>query len=350
MSQVTARVPGRWADDVPGDVWAQALACLRGAAEDGGSVVLACHEDPDGDALGSMLALHLWLLRQGVDSTATWGSDPFRVPPQYTFLPGLDTLTPPEEIPGTPDLLVALDTASRGRLGRLSDLPDRAGRVLVIDHHASASAFGDVVLVAPRAAATAIIVEELLHRLGAELDRELASCLYVGLVTDTGRFQYANTDPAAMELGGRLLDAGIQHEEMTRQIFETHSFGFLKVQARVLDRATFVPEASLVHSWVTQDDLRGLGVAMEETESLIDVLRTVDAAELSLIAKETEAGVWRVSLRSKGSLDVGRLAQELGGGGHDFAAGFTASGDVDSIVASVRARLEAWDDVAGMAG
>ncbi|MDX1658592.1 MAG: bifunctional oligoribonuclease/PAP phosphatase NrnA [Nitriliruptorales bacterium] len=329
-----------WLEDIPRAVWDDAVATIRDAVNGGYSIVLAGHEYPDGDALGSMLALHLFFRRYDGQTVATFSGDPFQVPPQYTFLPGLETLTPPSEVDLTPDLLVALDTASAERLGELASLADDAGTVIVIDHHASSKEFGDIRLVAPNAAATVVIVEELLDRLGATLDRELAACLYVGLVTDTGRFQYANTDRAAMELGSRLLETGIEHEAMSRQIFDSHSFGFLKVQARVLDRATFLPSPSLVYSWVTQDDLDTLGVAVEETESLIDVLRTVETAEVAMVLKEDTDGSWRVSLRSKGSIDVGVLATELGGGGHAFAAGFSSDASREDIVADVTARLD----------
>ncbi|MBW3658929.1 MAG: bifunctional oligoribonuclease/PAP phosphatase NrnA [Actinobacteria bacterium] len=319
--------------------WDAAVGAVRAVADADGVVVLLCHTDPDGDALGSLLALHLTLRDLGVRSVASWGSEPFQVPPQYTFLTGLDELTPPDEVPADPDLVITLDAASRDRLGSLAHLVD--GRpTIVVDHHPGNPRFGTTHLIAPSAAATAVLAEELIHRLGGDLDSELAACLYVGLVTDTGRFQYANTDRAAMELGSQLLDRGIDHDAMSRQMFETHSFGYLKVMGRMLERAAFVPRASLVHGWVTEEDLATYGVAVEELEDLIDLLRTVDSAEVAMIAKETGPGEWRVSLRSKGRVDVGRLAQHLGGGGHAFSAGFSATAPIDELVARVVEALE----------
>ncbi len=338
------RPSAAWLDDVGAHEWDAAVALIRACGEAGRTIVLACHVDPDGDALGSLLALHLFLRGEGYDTVATWGSEPFQVPPQYTFLPGLQTLTPPHEAPTAPGLFITLDAASLDRLGSVQPLVAGDHATLVVDHHASNTRFGTHHLVAPTAAATAVLTEELIHRLGGTVDPDLAACLYVGLVTDTGRFQYANTDRSVMELGSRLLDRGIDHDAMSRQMFDTHSFGYLKVVARVMERATFLPAASLVHSWVAHDDLRGLGVAVEELEDLIDQLRTVDAAEVAMIAKEVVPGEWRVSLRSKGRIDVGRLAQHLGGGGHGFSAGFTHRRPLDSVIAGVVGLLVA-DDV-----
>lgn len=336
----TAAVRDRhWSADVPASAWDAALAVLRGARARGKLVVLACHTDPDGDALGSLLALHRALASLGVEAVASWGSRPFQVPAQYTFLPGLDRLVPPQQVPPRPDVLVTLDAASPGRLGSLRPLLDAAGTVIVVDHHASNEGFGDVNLIAPRAAATAMLVDELIRRLGADVDREIATCLYVGLVTDTARFQHRSTDSAAMELGSRLLGHDIAHERLNRQMFGTHSFGYLKLLGQVLGRAQLVPEAGLVHAYVTQDDLERHGVALEETEGIIDLLSTAVAAEVGMLLKETPEGRWRVSLRATGSADVGALAARLDGGGHAFSAGFTADGDRDAVVAAVVERL-----------
>lgn len=324
-----------WTTDISEHEWAAAVDAIRRAGAERATVALACHAEPDGDALGSMLALHLFLRREGYDTVASWGSEPFQVPPQYTFLPGLDSLDPPGAFPEEPAVLVAFDAGRIERLGSLADAAKRAATVIVVDHHESNTRFGSVNLVAPSAAATAVLVDELIRRLGGRPDRDIASCLYTGLVTDTGRFQYRNTDRSAMELGSRLIGEGIEHAEMSRQMFETHSFGYLKVLARVLDRATFVPEASLVYSWVEQTDLDRFGMAFEETEGIIDILRTADAAEITMMMKEQPDGDWRTSLRAKGRTDVGRLADELDGGGHPFSAGFTGRGTPQQVAGRV---------------
>lgn len=335
---------------IPESEWDRAVEALDAAAAAGRPLVLACHVDPDGDALGSMLALHLHLRRKGVEAYATWGSEPFQVPAQYTFLPGLDELTPPSRLPEDVAVLVTFDAPGPARLGGLAPLIDRADVVVVLDHHEVESArgrtgrpaprdFGDIRLVDAGAPATAAITEELLRRLGADIDVGLATCLYVGLVTDTGRFQYPNTQPGTMELASRLLAAGVDPVEVARRVYETHTFGYLKLLGDVLGRAALDIERGLLHSWLTTDDLEARGVALEETESVIDVVRTVGAADVVLVAKQL-GDAWKVSLRATDGEDVGAIAERLGGGGHRFAAGLTWDGSYQELVTAVGDAME----------
>lgn len=334
--------PPSWLDDVDPHTVDGAVARLRQAAERGSTVVIAAHIGPDGDALGAALALHLALSARGAKTAPTWGEEPLRVPAAYADLPGVDDLVAPSDIDAAEvDLLVSVDAASADRLGALQPLLDADVPTMVIDHHPTNTRFGDVHLVAPRAAATVVIVDELLRRLDVPLDVDIATCLYVGLVTDTGRFQHASTDRAAMELGGRLIEAGVPHEELTRRLFGTRTVGELTLLARALGRLTFVPEARLVHAFVTVADLEEAGAGLEAAEAIIDVVRTTDVAEVAVVAREdATADGWRVSLRSRGAVDVGRVAERLGGGGHDRAAGFTGRGTyeqlLERIVAAVR--------------
>jgi len=316
--------------------WERAVEILDGANE----VALACHVDPDGDALGSMLAFGRFLRSRGVRTWASWGSPtaqraPLMVPPQYTFLPGLDDLISPEQFPQAPEVMVVFDCSTPQRLGTLRGSAEAAGTVIVVDHHASGVPFGDVRLVDGGAAATAVLVSRLIKRMGGELDKQMAVCLYVGLVTDTGRFQYASTTPEVMRLGAELIAHGIDHAAINRQVWDTHSFGYLKVLGRALARARMVPEAALAWTVIYQDDLDDLGVSMAETEGLIDTLRAVEAAEVSMVAKEQDDRRWRVSLRSRGAIDVGKVTQRLGGGGHTFIAGFVGTGTIEDVVDAV---------------
>jgi phosphoesterase RecJ-like protein len=331
-----------WLDDLEPHTIDDAVRRLADAAAGGSTVAIAAHIGPDGDALGAALALHLALSRRGARTLPTWGEEPLRVPSAYADLPGVDDLVAPSDLPADLDLLVTVDAASAGRLGALAHLLDRGIPTLVVDHHATNTRFGTVHLVAPRAAATVVIVDELLRRLEIPLDAELATCLYVGLVTDTGRFAHAPTDRAAMELGGRLIEAGAPHEELTRRLFGSRTVGELTLLARALGRLTFVPEARLVHAHVTADDLAEAGTGLEAAESIIDVVRTADVAEVAMVGRQDPAtGAWRISLRADGATDVGTLAADLGGGGHTAAAGYTATASFADAVADVVTALHA---------
>jgi phosphoesterase RecJ-like protein len=214
----------------------------------------------------------------------------------------------------------------------------------VLDHHASNDRFGSINVVDVEAAATAVVVRELARRLGWELNRDAALCLYTGLVTDTGRFQYDNTTPEVFELATELSRFDLPIADITRQLFEEHSFRYLKMVGACLARAELDRELSFVATWVTNFDLDGFDVTIDETEGLIDLVRRTSEAEVACVCKETVDGI-RVSLRSVSDLDVGSVAARFGGGGHKYAAGFVApypvTGVLDGIKQALREQREA---------
>lgn len=309
-----------------------------GAIREAGSVALACHVAPDGDALGSMLALHHLCRANGKPSVASW-PQPFTVAPHYRYLPGLELATPPDRFPRAPEVMLTFDCGSLDRLGELSHAAKAAGKLVVVDHHASNDRFGTVNLVDTSAAATAVLVRQLAERLGWALTREAAICLYTGIVTDTGRFQYSNTTPEVFALAEELSAYDLPIEAMTRQLFEEHRFAYLQMMGACLSRAELDPELRFVVTWVTNFDLDGFEVTMDETEGLIDVVRRTAEAEVACVCKETATGI-RVSLRSvTDEVDVSAVATRFGGGGHRFAAGFTAPYPVVDVVADIKAAL-----------
>lgn len=315
--------------------WSAALDVLA----TGEAPVLACHIGPDGDAMGSTLALALAMRKIGKSPMPSW-SEPFGVPKQYAFVPGQELLVPPPKIPATPEVMWTFDAGSFERLGTLEAIGRAAGKLVVVDHHVSNDSFGTVNLVDAEAAASAVVVYELIKRAGIELDRDIATLLYLGLVTDTGRFQYRNTTPSVHEMAADLLSHGVPQDEISRLVYDTHPFGYLKLVATALDRAEIVEDASLVWTWVTQKDLAANKVQLEDTEALIDVVRTAAEAEVAAVLKETPEGRFKVSMRSKGRVNVGAICEALGGGGHALAAGFTsADGDARSIVGDLAGRL-----------
>ena len=322
----------------PADALERAAAMIEQAA----ALALACHVGPDGDALGSMLALHHLARSQGVPSVASW-PDPFVVAPHYTYLPGLDLVTKPEDFPPEPGVMVTFDCGSMQRLGDLGPAAEsarEAGGLIVLDHHVSNDRYGSINVIDVDAAATAVVVRRLAARLGWTLTREAAICLYTGLVTDTGRFQYRNTTPEVFGLARELSEFDLPIADMTRSLFEEHRFAYLQLVAACLARAQLDHDLKFIATWVTAADLQRFDVSIEETEGLIDLVRRAAEAEISCVLKETPHGI-RVSLRAVSDTDVGAIAGEFGGGGHRFAAGFVHAGTVPEVLAELRAALVA---------
>ena len=317
------------------------IADLRAAADllrTATDVTLLAHTNPDADALGSALALGLALHKRGATVRVSFGP-PAGMPESLRSLDTQGLVVPAESVPANPELLVALDAASAARLGWFEDRIARSGAVLVIDHHASNTRYGTHHVVDETAEATAVLVLAVLDELGETLDTDIARCLYAGLVTDTSSFRRAT--PETHRIAARLIEAGVDPNGLGRELLDTHPFAWLPMLARVLGRAVLEPEAAeghgLVHTSVTLGDMAG--VRVEEVESVVDVLRTATEAEVALVLKESEPGVWTGSLRAKSAVDVRMVAVGLGGGGHRLAAGFTAHGTAEEVTDRVRAML-----------
>jgi phosphoesterase RecJ-like protein len=311
----------------------EAIAAIEAA----GSLAITCHINPDGDALGSALALAHSARLQGVEAVVAFGGE-FVVPDSLQFL-DLGPLVERSEFPGSPECLVVFDVAAPDRLGEIADHAAAAEKVVVIDHHLSNGGFGDIAVIEPTAAASAQLAWYLIEGLGWRVDATVAECLLAGLVTDTGRFQYSATTGEVMRVAGRLIDAGARPEVIGSNVYESVPFGALAVTAAVLGRAILEEERSLIWSTVLASDLESAGVAYSQAEGLIDDLRIAREADVALLLKETDTG-WKGSMRSRGMTDVAAIAGRFGGGGHHNAAGFHASGSIDEVVAQVRAALD----------
>ena len=311
-----------------------AAAAISGAQ----SIALACHVNPDGDALGSMLGLFHVLRAAGCNVVASF-SNPFVIAPHYRELPGLDLLTAPEEFPSEPEVMVTFDCGSMNRLGDLEPSAKAAHELIVIDHHISNDRYGTINLVEPEAAASGWVVMQLVDELRLSLNQDAAVCLYAALVCDTGRFQYETTTPDVFDMARRLTQYDVPVSRLSRTLFEEHRFAYLKLLGEALENAELVREQRFVWTAITQEMLTRHGVEMEEIEGLIDILRRASEAEVTCVLKEEVDGDVRVSLRSLGAVDVRRIAEAHGGGGHRFAAGFTSEMDIPTVVARIRAAL-----------
>ena len=312
----------------------EAIAAVAGADE----VVLACHVNPDGDALGSTLGMLHVLRAAGRDVIASF-PNPFIVGPHYRDFPGLELLTRPADVPAEPELMITFDCGSLDRLGDLEPVAKAARQLVVIDHHISNTRYGTINVIQPTAASSSWVALELIDGLGLPLTRDAAVCLYAALVCDTGRFQYETTTPEVFDMARRLTEFDIPIAKLSRTLFEEHRFAYLQLLAEALQHAQLVREQRFVWTAVTQDMLRRHGVEMEEVEGLIDILRRTSEAEVTCVLKEDVDGTIRVSLRSLGDIDVRRVAEAHGGGGHQFAAGFSSTLDLETCVARIRAAL-----------
>jgi len=296
--------------------------------------VVAAHENPDGDALGSMLATTLGLRATGKDAVMFLsGTAP--TPGEYRFL-DLDGLC--RELPDDVGdrVLLAVDCANERRIGPDNDPVERPKLVLNVDHHHDNSRFGDVNLVVDEASSTSEIVRDILRELDVALTPAIAEALYVGLVTDTGRFQYTNTTPKALRLAAELVETGADVHGIFRHVYETVQFAKLKLLARALERAELFEGGGLVVSYLLKEDFAAVGAEEPYSEGIIDSLRAVEGSEMVALIREpprNEGPARRVSLRSsRDEVDVSAIAREVGGGGHRQAAGFSSELPIDEIV------------------
>lgn len=309
----------------------QAARVLAEAEE----AVLVCHVNPDPDAMGSMLGLARFLASRGTNVVASSPNGLDDLPRWVEALPGREYLVAPGDVPKEPALVVTLDAADVARLDGLAHLVKRAGTVIVIDHHRTNKGFGTIDLIDPDASATAEIVFRLIDRIGGGFGPDVAACLYAGLVTDTGRFQFEATTPKVLRIAAILREQAFDQAGLSQALYEDNSLDYLRLLGRLLERLTHVPEADLVWTYVTRRDLDDAGVPIQETDDLIDLVRTAREADVAAVIKEQFGGGFKVSMRSRGRTDVAAVAGKFGGGGHRLAAGYSSKGSVEETAGAL---------------
>src|SRR6516164_7164636 len=295
------------------------------------TIAVVAHVHPDADTIGAGLALALVLDKCGKGVEVSFAA-PADLPESLASLPGCHLLVDPDAMRRDVDLVVTVDVPSLKRLGELSDLalPDR--QLLVIDHHASNEMFGTANFIDVSADSTTMMVAEMLDTWGKPIELDVAHCIYAGLTTDTGSFRWASA--RALRLAARLVEAGADNAAISRELLDTHPFAWLLMLSRVLASARLVPDAvggrGLVYVVVGHDEWTSS--RSEEVESIVDIVRTTQQAEVAAVLKEIEPQQWSVSMRAK-SFDLVSVATRFGGGGHQLAAGYSASGPIDDVVA-----------------
>ena len=309
------------------------LQAVAAALREHDRFLVVTHENPDGDALGSLLATTLTLRGLGKDVEMYLGGSG-SLPRQYAFMQ-LDGLR--RDLPADLEqrVLVAVDCAKADRIGPDPEPIERASLVIDIDHHHDNTRFGDLNLIVADASSTGEVLRDVIRELDVELTPELAEPLYIALVTDTGRFQYTNTTPKALRLAAELVEAGADVHEVFQQVYESVEFAKLKLLARALDRARVLEGGLIVVSHLLRKDFAEVGASEAYSEGIIDSLRAVEGAELAALIREPprdDGPTRRVSLRaSVDELDVSAIARLFGGGGHRQAAGFSSDASIEEI-------------------
>ena len=305
--------------------------------------LLTTHENPDGDALGSLLGMHQVLKQLGKDSVMFLGADEFPLPWEYRKMP-LDEAQnePPADLDER--TVVFLDC---GNIDRMPvDFLQRDGiHIVNVDHHHDNTRFGTVNLVDPDASCTAEMVWELAKELGAEITPAIGDALYVGLVTDTGRFMYTNTSARSHRMAAELIDAGIDAHGVYRRLYEELPYGRLQLLARALNAVQRFDGGLVTATSLTRGDFEETGAVESDSEGIVDHLRSVEGTKVAVLVRELLSddrnGIRKVSMRSTdGSVDVSLIARGLGGGGHRQAAGASSDLPLDELLATIRKGIQ----------
>ena len=303
---------------------------------------LTTHENPDGDALGSLRAMQLVLEELGKDSIIFVSRDQFPLPHEYRHMGFDDAVAqPPSDLDER--LVVFLDCGNMDRMP-VGFLKRSGVRIVNIDHHHDNTRFGHVNLVVPEASCTAEIVYELARELGVPIKSELAEALYIGLVTDTGKFMFENTTPAAHRMAADLIAAGVQPQQIHRRLYEGLPFSRLQLLARALAGVQRFDDGALTLTHLTRDDFAHSGANESDSEGIVDHMRQVEGTLVACLVRDllADESLRKVSLRATdGRVDVSVIARGFGGGGHRQAAGFTTDMVLPELIERLRSEVVA---------
>jgi phosphoesterase RecJ-like protein len=301
-------------------------------------ILLTMHRGPDGDALGSALALACALREMGREVVVY---NPDELPYNFRFLAGAKTVAKTIAPDDRFDVTVATDAGSPDRLGPDVPPPPRRGTLLNLDHHITTQPFGDVNYVDPAAASVGILAYKIIQQLGHPLSREAAECIYASILADTGCFRYSSTDPECLRVAAELLERGVDPWEMTVRVYEQQPLARMKLLAEVLGTLELGPGGKLATITITRDMVARTGTHVDLTDGFINFARSIDGVEVAASFREPEDGgrAWRVSFRSRGNVDVSAIAQRFGGGGHKNAAGCAIEGDAGEVRARIASEI-----------
>lgn len=307
------------------------------------SVLLFCHISPDGDTIGSAMALKM-LLEQ-LKKRVIVVLDGI-VPANLFFLPDIYSIRRPEDVMGQVDvaagrtLAIAVDTSCRDRLGAAEALFSSMASTAQIDHHETNPAYAQINLIDGAAPATAILVSRLQQELGAKILPEVAICLYTALSTDTGNFVYENTNAEAFLLMSRLMEAGLPLAKYSRVLFKRKEKAFVGLLGKALPTLTFLANGEIAGMRMGYADMISVGATGENTDGVVDYAIDTSGVKMAYFARETEEGAIKFSLRALSPYRVDGVAAAFGGGGHQLAAGCTLHMPMAEAVGQMQAALE----------
>ena len=306
------------------------------AVQAAGSVLLFCHISPDGDTLGSALALKCRLERMGKQARVMLDGD---VPQRLAFLPGADSVEKPGADVWAAELAVAVDVSCRERLGACEPFFAAAGNTAAVDHHETNDGFGALNLIDGEAPATAVLVFRLFEKIGLELSREEAICLYTALSTDTGNFVYESANAESFAIMSALMEAGLPLAECSRRLFRVKELPFVRLLGLALPSLRLTCGNRVAGMRLSQAQMKAAGALTAHTEGLVDYAIDLEGVKLAYFAREMEDGRTKVSLRSLEPYHVDAVAMRFGGGGHRLASGLTASMPLEEAALAVEEAL-----------
>jgi phosphoesterase RecJ-like protein len=291
------------------------------------NVLITSHINPDGDAIGSLVALGVALEARGIEATL-FNESP--IPAVYRFLPGVERITQDIKKENTFDTAIVLDCGDIVRVGSRADRVSAIPAVINIDHHVTNSRFGDLQIIDATACASAEIVYRLIRAMGIEIDLTMATSIYTGIVTDTGSFRFSNTNHAAFAICDEMVQKGVQPYNVAQHVYGTYSLGRIKLLNLALESIEISSNGNVSMMMLTRQMLNDTGTHPEDADGLINYARRIEDVKLAAMIQEQENGhhgpddikEYHVSLRSDGSVDVAAIAAGFGGGGHPSAAGF----------------------------
>ncbi len=301
------------------------------------SFSILTHVSPDGDTLGSALAMQLMLERLGKTAEVIC-EEP--VPHIYGYLPSASRVLLPDEAKGN-ECVIAVDCADAQRFKKADFIFKKAVHTMVIDHHFTNKGYADVNLILPNAAAACEIIAELYKRMDMPTCGDPAVCIYTGIVTDTGNLTYSNTTPNSIRIVAELYENGLNITEVNRCIYRTVPFNKTRVQGYTMANMQLQSNGRIGIATLTVAQMDMFGATGEDCEGIVDQVRDVESVRVAVFVREGRDGTFKVSLRAKECADVGKIAKRYGGGGHENAAGYTSKEPLSTTIANVVADIEA---------